>query len=61
MSALLKEVLALTAKSEAAIWTAVEQKVLSSLAQIARPDLVKITNHFGVSSRGSNALWSQLD
>lgn len=40
MSALLKEVLALTVKNEAALWKAVEQKVLSGLPTLATPELV---------------------
>lgn len=61
MSALLKEVLALTLKSEAALWKGAEQKVLSGLTNLARAELVQITHHFGVSKQGSVALWSQLD
>lgn len=61
MSALLKEVLALTAKNEAALWKAVEQKVLSGLPSLATSEFVQITNHFGVAQQGSNALWQQLD
>jgi hypothetical protein len=49
MSAILKEVLALTLKNEAAIWRTVEQKVISGLPQLATPELVSITKHFGVS------------
>lgn len=61
MSALLKEVLALTAKNEAAVWKAVEQKVLSGLPSLATAELVKITNHFGLSQKGTNELWQNLD
>lgn len=61
MSALLKEVLALTIKNEAALWRTVEQKVLTGLPSLATSELVQITKHFGNSQQGSNALWQQLD
>nr|8B6H_EC Chain EC, COXTT27 [Tetrahymena thermophila SB210]8B6H_Ec Chain Ec, COXTT27 [Tetrahymena thermophila SB210]8BQS_EC Chain EC, COXTT27 [Tetrahymena thermophila SB210]8BQS_Ec Chain Ec, COXTT27 [Tetrahymena thermophila SB210]8GYM_C Chain C, COXTT3 [Tetrahymena thermophila SB210]8GYM_c Chain c, COXTT3 [Tetrahymena thermophila SB210]8GZU_02 Chain 02, COXTT3 [Tetrahymena thermophila SB210]8GZU_57 Chain 57, COXTT3 [Tetrahymena thermophila SB210]8GZU_C Chain C, COXTT3 [Tetrahymena thermophila SB21 len=61
MSALLKEILALTVKSEAALWKGAEQKVLSGLNNLAKTELVQITHHFGVNKQGSEALWSQLD
>ncbi|KAL4500327.1 hypothetical protein ABPG72_003278 [Tetrahymena utriculariae] len=61
MSGLLKEILALTVKSEAALWKGAEQKVLSGLNNLAKTELVQITHHFGVNKQGSDVLWSQLD